>query len=122
MFRILLIFTSSLLLSSCFKTIEIKNFDASLWKKDRNACNGIRNSISDTLFNHREELLGFKQQEIEKFLGKPNRTDLDARMRKTFYYYITPATECDSSIKDILSIAIEFESMNRVRFVSKADL
>ncbi len=111
----------TLALSSCYKTIEIDNFDASQWKKDRNACDDIRSNIIDSLYNHRDELIGQKQQEIERFLGKPNRLDVDARMRKTFHYYYSPSTKCDSAIKDIKAISIEFESMNRVRFVSKAE-
>lgn len=120
--QLLILIVASTLLSSCYNSISIDNFEAREWKNDPHACKGARTSMIDTLFAHREELTGFKQQEIELFLGKPNRTDLDARMRKVFYYYYTPSAKCDSSISNTKALAVEFESLNRVRFVSKAEL
>lgn len=97
---------------SCSKPLpELTNFDLQTWKNDPNACLNKRAAFQQSIETQKEKLLGLKETQITKVLGKPDRNELYKRNQKFFYYYILPASTCDNPATESLRLTIRFNAM-----------
>jgi len=113
-FAILLAF--QLIQFSCTQKKEIKGFDAESWRKDIAACTDKRKEAGQYLYDHQQELIGMKAEEIVEILGKPDKTDYQGRAKFSYSYYIEPGKQCDpSKVKEGDLLVVEVESLGRMR-------
>lgn len=113
----LLIFTFGIVLSSCNEPLEVKDFDATSWKSDKKACNNTRIQYEDVLMSAREQIVGTSQEDIIRFLGRPERQELYTRGQKFYIYYLSPAEECADHINSTAPprlLYVRFSALNKV--------
>jgi hypothetical protein len=104
-----------LLLSGCtLSSPTIPNFDADKWKNDTNGCSNERFNQLEQIYEYKDLLLGFNQNEIKYYLGKPDEQELFNRSQTFFHYYISNHKSCDQSSvsKDPISLQIRFNALN----------
>ena len=103
----------TLLLTSCYRTIEIDNFDAARWKKDTSECTTYRPEAAKILFEQRDKLIGENESIVLQTLGKPEVYELDKRMHKNHRFNIGGCSSDSSAEK----LVLEFNSLGQLRFV-----
>ena len=91
---IFLIFTCSLF-SQCSQVSTIDGLDTKAWKADRNGCNEQRKALEKSFLENKDRLMGYRQREIGRILGKPDEVDLYKRNQKFFIYHIFPGRYCE---------------------------
>jgi hypothetical protein len=104
-----------LLFCSCgLSSPSIPDFDADSWKNDINGCNSERIKQLEQLYEYKDLLLGFNQNEIKYYLGKPDEQELFNRSQTFFHYYITDHKSCGrgTSSKEPISLQIRFNALN----------
>jgi hypothetical protein len=101
-------------ITSCYKKIELRNFEPTLWKADHDGCKGDRNKLLPDLNEIKKQFEGMS--ETHQYLGKPNRQELKERNCKSYYYFISPTSACESIIpSDKTSfLIVEMDALNRV--------
>lgn len=82
-------------LAACTSAPEIKGFNFEAWRADRNACQGIRDTMQTNLERIRPQLKGISDRHLMQLLGKPDRNELDERNRKYITYFISAGNQCD---------------------------
>ncbi len=101
------------ILSSCgLAQPEIPGFNAAQWSLDKNGCEGLRQEAASNLFEHKDLLLGYSQNDIKYFLGKPDEQELYNRSQTFFHYYISGHTECESDENSPVIVQIRFNALN----------
>ena len=91
---------------------DLEDFDADVWKNDPNGCKGDRNTLIASLYEQRDNLLGFNQNEIKYYLGKPDEQELYNRSQTFFHYQVSGSSEC-SQTGSVISLQIRFDALNR---------
>ena len=91
------LFIFFILFFGCSKQAEIKNFDSTSWKNDKNGCQQERIKIIPRLQEVRYQLNGMKESRIKNILGKPDKTELYERGQRFFIYDITPDPTCEEN-------------------------
>ena len=87
------------------------------WKKDYKGCTGYRASLIPVLKLKKDELLDKTDAFFFHTLGKANRVSYSERGKKIFYYYLTPAGQCDNLSGKTQSLTIEFEALGTSRLL-----
>jgi hypothetical protein len=106
------------LFSSCSKPLELVGFDIEKWETGRGGCNSSRIEQLDYLKKNNDLFIGVDESSIKKYLGRPDKRELVARMGRKYYYYIVPSELCDDSDKkDTPALIIEFEQRGIVKMV-----
>jgi hypothetical protein len=102
-----------LLLCSCNIKKELKNFDTTAWKSDRNGCEGKREKLQKDLESIRKDLKGFSQTDIVSALGKPDYQTLSERGQKFFIYFLEKGKQCESldSVSQARTLVIRFNAV-----------
>lgn len=103
----------SVLLTSCYRSIEIDNFDAERWKKDTAECKTYRPEAAKILFEQRDKLIGENESIVLQTLGRPEIYELDKRMHKNHRFSISDCNSDSSAQK----LVLEFNSLGQLRFV-----
>lgn len=95
--------------------LEVENFDAKTWQSDRNGCEEKREAFIPTLMKQTDVFIGVKQKRVMATLGRPDRVELDPRMKRTHYYYVEPGNACEvkENEKRFKSFAVEYEPIHR---------
>lgn len=104
-------------LSSCNEPLEVKDFDAISWKSDKKACNNARSHYEDILIGAKEQIVGATQEDIIRFLGRPERQELYTRGQKFYIYYLSPAQECGENVNTTTPprlLYVRFSALNKV--------
>lgn len=118
---VIFIFLSTIVFFSCNEPLEIKGFDKTSWKSDKRACNNTRADYEEVLVGAREQIIGATQEDIIRFLGRPERQELYTRGQKFYIYYLSPSHECNESTADLSSPArllyVRFSALNKVNEV-----
>ncbi|WP_200505584.1 hypothetical protein [Adhaeribacter terrigena] len=104
------------LVTACTKKLPENNFNSAAWQKDSLACENNRLELLPELEKVRPELLGLRETEIQKLLGKPEATSLTDQSERIYFYYIEPGPQCTQ--KSYLSSANKLQvRMNSMGFV-----
>ena len=66
------------------------------------------------------KLKGMDDDDLADFLGKPEKSNWEARGKKTYYYYIQPGSQCSSDLMlEGSKLAVEFDALGRVKMVTE---
>jgi hypothetical protein len=112
----------AIMVSSCTKEKpKLEGFNSELWKADKKGCNGKRAYLSEFLFANSVNIKGMEDNDILEMMGKPEKTNWEDRGKKTYYYFIQPGSQCDSStlLLEGTKIAFEFDALGRVKLVTE---
>ena len=90
----------------------IPGFDADKWANDKKGCEGIRAAAVDQLYEYKDMLLGFNQNEIKYYLGRPDEQELYNRSQTFFHYYVSGHESCDSTNQPAIIVQIRFNALN----------
>ena len=108
-----------LLLFSCGKELPtLDGFDGDEWKKDKNACQGARQSMEGMLRKELLKLKGLAEMDVIKLLGRPDQNELYKRNQKFYYYSISPGPGCGSKDTTALKLVLRFNAMGYAQLVS----
>src|SRR4051812_44517673 len=105
---------------SCGKQLpDLNGIDKQNWISDKNACEGKRSSMRQSIETEKEKLLALNEMQVVELLGRPDQNELSKRNQKFFYYFIQPAPAC-GSLKDSVSsrLVIRFNAMGLAKEVS----
>lgn len=99
------------LFTSCSSEAEFSGFDFEAWRRDRQACKGIRDTMYASLERIRPQLKGKTESGLVNLLGTPDRNELDGRNRKHLIYFITKGSQCNNrTATDSLGWKIRFST------------
>lgn len=113
-----LLFFSSILFFSCGKDLPtLSGVDATLWKEDKNGCDGKRFPMTNAIKIEKEKLLALDEGQIIKVLGRPDRNELFKRNQKFFYYFLQPAPECNLGNANPKKLVVRFNAMGLAKEV-----
>lgn len=115
-----ILFFIVLFLSACKNTPKLENFDQSIWKKDKNACQNEREKMVQSIENQKDKILGISQMQVIDLLGNPDYQQLQDRQQKFFYYYFQTGAQCDKTTRKSTQKASKNTNINgnaiRLRF------
>ena len=105
---------------SCDKPMpSLQGVDLHQWELDKNACNGDRAGMRESIDREKEKLLSLTQMQVVELLGRPDQNELSTRNQKFFYYFVEPGPVCgnkgDSAAK---RLAIRFNAMGLAKEVA----
>lgn len=84
-----------LILLSCSPSIpEIEGFDSYIWQRDKFGCKGARAEMLDALFNAKDKVLGLREAQALRLLGKADEQEIASRNQKFLVYYLEPNKKC----------------------------
>lgn len=90
----------------------IPGFDAEAWASDKRGCGATRRQSVDQLYEYKDMLLGFSQNEIKYYMGRPDEQELYNRSQTFFHYYVTGHASCDQSDGTPVIVQIRFNALN----------
>lgn len=114
---VIFLFFSALVFYSCSQPIDVEGFDAKAWKSDKRACNNSRADYEQVIVAARNQLVGSTQEDIIRFLGRPEKQELYTRGQKFYIYYLSPSPECDENINPTgpsRYLYVRFSALNKV--------
>ncbi len=117
---IIILFFYAVVFYSCSEPIEVKGFDAQSWKSDKRACNNSRIDYEKVIIAARDQVVGATQEDIIRFLGRPEKQELYTRGQKFYIYYLSPSPECDGNIdpkSPSRYLYVRFSALNKVNEV-----
>lgn len=108
------------MLLSCDKPLpEFQGVDTQRWEQDRNACNGVRAGMRESIDKEKNKLLSLTQMQIVSLLGRPDQNELSSRNQKFFYYFIQPSSACGTRSDSLAEkLAIRFNAMGLAKEVA----
>ena len=117
----LLVMTSlSLLgLASCSSPVKVEGFDNESWIADTNACHQKRTALVDVILQHKEEFMNKKDEQLMKYIGKPDKSMFFSRGKKTFIYQVDPGSGCENRmlVKNVRSLRFDVNALGRIELV-----
>ncbi|MDB5274678.1 MAG: hypothetical protein JWO58_3045 [Chitinophagaceae bacterium] len=104
---------------SCSSPVKVEGFDPEGWKADTNACLMKRTNLIDPLLKNKAAFINKKDDQLMKYLGKPDRTLFFSRGKKTLIYQVDPGKGCENRvlIKNTRSIRFDVDALGRVDLV-----
>ncbi len=100
----------SLLMACAAPTPELPGLDDVAFRADRNGCTGYRDEHRLIIKHLTPKLLGLREGQISRLLGRPDAAELGDRGQRVYLYSLTPGPACGSG-----SRALE-PTLLRVRF------
>jgi len=111
---------SLILLCGCSEKPKLDGFNSDVWKNDKKACSEKREYMAEKIFEQTTKLKGIDDDDIIELFGKPETSNWESRGKKSFSYYITPGSQCDSSlVLEGAKIVFEFDALGRVSLVTE---
>ncbi|MFZ1807371.1 MAG: hypothetical protein WAU36_09130 [Cyclobacteriaceae bacterium] len=106
------------LLSSCSSSLPtLEGIDLTLWKGDKNGCNGDRSKMIMAITQEKEKLKVLSEMDIIKLLGRPDENDLLQRSQKFYVYYLEPGPGCDQAKADPKKLILRMNAMSLTKEV-----
>lgn len=108
-----------IILSACGRDLpKLEDINLEQWKQDRNACGNYRATSQQTVILQKGKLLALKEMQIVELLGRPDRNELYRRNQKFYYYYLSPAPDCQNyNAANSKRLAIRFNAMGLAKEV-----
>lgn len=76
---------------------EIKGFEAYVWQQDKWGCGSERQKLIAPLLENKEEILGLRETEVIRLLGKADEMELYTRNQKFLIYFLEPNLHCTTA-------------------------
>lgn len=105
-----------LVLSSCYKTLELDGFDKEKWNNSISECDTYRLEIAPLLMDKQDVILEGTQNDVESLLGQASEHELYQRNQKFFHYRLTPKDDC-GDFKNVEFLSIRFNAIGRANEV-----
>lgn len=87
-----------LLFSTCTPSApEIEGFDPYVWQRDKWGCSQQRAAMMPQLEEAKDQILGLRETEVIRFLGKADEQELYERSQKFLIYYLEPSKKCEGT-------------------------
>ncbi|MCU0418061.1 MAG: hypothetical protein MUC38_00255 [Cyclobacteriaceae bacterium] len=97
---------------ACGKPLPVlDSIDLDAWKRDRQACQGLRTRDIEVLKSQRAKLTSLTEMDIVKLLGKPDQTELYKRNQKFYYYFLEPSAECPGGSSTAQRLTVRFNAV-----------
>ncbi|MDF2456277.1 MAG: hypothetical protein K0R51_2270 [Cytophagaceae bacterium] len=106
-------------LVSCSAPVKVEGFDHESWIADTNACHSKRAVLVDVLLQHKEEFMNKKDEQLMKYIGKPDKSLFFSRGKKTFIYQVDAGKECENRVllKNVRSLRFDVNALGRIELV-----
>lgn len=119
-YRWLNLILCAFILCSCGKDLpELEGIDLVIWKDDKNACNGKRAEMLQSMETEKSKLIALSEMDIVTLLGKPDQNELYKRNQKFYTYFVQPADACHSGQGNHPKrLVIRFNAMGLAKEVS----
>jgi hypothetical protein len=106
-------------LVSCSSPIKIEGFNDEGWRSDTNACYMKRTNWVALLLQQKEAFTNKKEEELTKYIGKPDKTLFFARGKKTLIYQVDPGKNCENRVlvKNPRTVRFDINALGRVELV-----
>lgn len=106
-------------LVSCSAPVKVQGFDHESWVADTNACHQKRSALVNTLLENKEEFMNKKDEQLMKYIGKPDKSLFFARGKKTFIYQVDPGSDCENRVlvKNVRSLRFDINALGRIELV-----
>lgn len=116
---LILTFLVGLGLASCSAPVKVEGFDNESWKTDTNACHLKRTALVDLLLQNKEEFMNKKDEQLMKYIGKPDKSLFFSRGKKTFIYQVDPGSDCENRVlvKNVRSLRFDVNALGRIELV-----
>lgn len=77
--------------------VEIEGFNSYVWQQDKWGCAGERAALLEPLMEGKEKILGLREPEVIRLLGKADEMELYTRNQKFLIYYLKPNLHCSAA-------------------------
>ena len=106
-------------LASCSAPVKVEGFDNESWRADTNACRLKRTALVNVLLQHKEEFMNKKDEQLMKYMGKPDKSLFFSRGKKTFIYQVDPGNDCENRllVKNVRSLRFDVNALGRIELV-----
>lgn len=85
------------LLISCSPDLpEIEGFESYVWQRDKFGCKGERAEMLDALLNAKDKVMGLREAQALRLLGKADEQEIASRNQKFLIYYLEPNNKCSA--------------------------
>ena len=109
----------ALIIIGCQSEPYIESFDTIGWQNDTNGCRGNRLTQMELLMDAQQELLGWSESKIIRYLGSPDYLELFVRNQKFLIYYLEPTLECGKGGKvNPLRLCVRVDALGDSREIS----
>lgn len=117
--RIIALTLVLIIVSACGRDLpKLEDVNLEQWKQDRNACGNYRAEAQQAVVSQKNKLLALKEMQIVELLGRPDRNELYRRNQKFYYYYLSPAPDCQNyNAATSKRLAIRFNAMGLAKEV-----
>ncbi len=93
------------------KIKRLDKFDSELWISDKDGCRGDRLRLKDQLLSVKHLMRGFKDNEIESILGKPDAQELYKRGQQFYIYFIEAGPNCEHTVHNPQALFVRFSAV-----------
>ncbi len=93
------------------KIKRLDKFNSELWISDKDGCRGDRLELKDQLLSVKHLMRGFKDNEIESILGKPDAQELYKRGQQYYIYFIEPGPNCENKTDNPQALFVRFSAV-----------
>ena len=93
------------------KIKRLDKFNSKLWISDKDGCRGDRLELKDQLLSVKHLMRGFKDNEIESILGKPDAQELYKRGQQYYIYFIEAGSKCTTPAEKPLALFVKFSAV-----------
>ena len=94
--KVYLILTMTLCL--CFGCSQenptIEGYNEYVWKRDTYGCKGERGQMVEAVLGARDVILGMREAQVLRLLGKADEQEMYSRNQKFLIYYLEPNEKC----------------------------
>jgi len=106
-------------LASCSSPVKVEGFDHESWIADTNACHQKRAALVDVILKHKDEFMNKKDEQLMKYIGKPDKSMFFSRGKKTFIYQVDPGSGCENRmlVKNVRSLRFDVNALGRIELV-----
>ena len=91
---LVLIFSLGMIVSCNNKKPAIEGYEDYVWKRDKYGCGEERAKMVDALLNAREKIIGLREAEVIRLMGKADEQEIYSRNQKFLIYYLEPNLKC----------------------------
>lgn len=114
--RISIGFIFSLLTACDPPAPELPGLDVEAFRADRRGCAGYRDEHRLVIKSLTPRLLGLRESQISRLLGRPDAAELGDRGQRVYLYSLTPGPACGASTRAIepTLLRVRFNAVDKV--------
>ncbi|MBC7446567.1 MAG: hypothetical protein H7330_00735 [Hymenobacteraceae bacterium] len=106
----------SLLGGCAAPTPDLPGLDAAAFRADRRGCAGYRDAHRLIIKSLSPKLLGLREGQVSRLLGRPDAAGLGDRGQRVYLYSLTPGPACGASARALepTLLRVRFNAVDRV--------